>query len=112
MKSTGILGVLIAFAILGCATSNLPRGARLVGGGLDIEYQAPVPGTVILMERTSGRIIATETLEEGDAFRFGSADVDSSPVLKSMMTLTNQIGQSEYPSLGTNTNFQLFFVPR
>jgi hypothetical protein len=106
------LGILaLGMVLAGCATSDLPKGARLVGGGLKIEYQAPADGTAILMERTSGRIIATESLSEGNSFDFRPNRQGCSEVLFSMFAPTNAVNTGDFPQVPTNTFFQLYFVP-
>lgn len=106
------LGV-IAFAVglAGCATSTLPSGARLVGGGLMVEYKAPADGTAILIERTSGRIVATESLGEGDKFDFHPNLQAYDEVLFRMFGDTNATADGGVVVVPTNTFFQLYFVP-
>jgi hypothetical protein len=108
-KPLGIIALGIVLA--GCATSDLPRGARLVGGGLKIEYRAPANGTAILLERTSRRIVATESLSEGDPFEFHPNHQGCSEVLFSMFAPTNAVDTGGFPQVPTNTLFQLYFVP-
>lgn len=103
--------VACGLVLAGCATSNVPRGARLVGGGLHISYEAPAAGTVLLVERTSGRIVATESLAEGATFHFGPDWSASKQVLLSMFGPTNAVDNGEFPAVPTNTLFQLYFVP-
>lgn len=83
----------------------------MVGGGLKIEYRAPTDGTAILMERTSGRIVATESLAEGHDFSFHPNKQGASEVLFSMFAATNAVNTGEFPQVPTNTFFQLYFVP-
>lgn len=101
----------LALGLAGCATSDLPRGARLAGGGLQIEYTAPENGTAILRERTSGRIVATQSLEPGDDFEFGPARPESGAVLFSMFALPEGMVVGSFPHIPTNTFFELYFVP-
>jgi hypothetical protein len=91
MKSTQLGFISLGIALFGCATSNLPHGASLVGGGTAIDYKAPTDGTAILVEATSGKMYATKYLPEGEDFRF-EVDNSAQPVL-------------------TNANFRLYFVP-
>jgi len=111
MKITryGTIGLFVF--LTSCATSDLPRGARLVGGGLDIQYRSPSDGTAILRERTSGRIIATESLEQGNDFVFGPNYAGCSEVLVSMFAATNVVEMGRFPQVPTNTLFELYFVP-
>jgi hypothetical protein len=105
----GMVALLIALA--GCATSKLPRGARLVGGGLAVEYTAPADGTAILIEQQSGRIVATESLTEGDSFDFHPQVQGYDEVLYRMFGDTNAAPDGGVVVVPTNTLFQLFFVP-
>jgi hypothetical protein len=108
----------LAIALVGCATSNLPeglpRGARLVGGGLQIAYRAPTAGTAILMEQTSRRIVATQSLDQGDAFDFNPSSEGNRKdreIILSMFAATNAVQSGEVIQVPTNTFFQLYFVP-
>ena len=98
-------------ALVGCASSSLPRGARWVGGGLKIAYETPADGTVILMERTTGRIVATESLPEGRSFTFAPDHQNYSEVLFRMFGSTNSWDPADVLVVPTNTYFQLYFVP-
>jgi hypothetical protein len=110
--SIRLLGITaLCIVLAGCATSDMPRGARLVGGGLKIEYTAPSDGTVILKERASGRIVATESLEEGSDFDFSPNHNGCSEVLFSLFAPTNAVYTGEFPQMPTNTFFELYFVP-
>jgi hypothetical protein len=111
MKITLFAIIALGVTLVGCATSDLPRGARLVGGGLDIRYKPPTAGTVILIERTSGRIVATESLEgKGDEFHFAPNSFDNGDVIATMFsTVPGNTG--ELTHVPTNTFFQLYFVP-
>lgn len=111
MRNTLFAIIAVGVTFVGCATSNLPRGARLVGGGLDIRYNAPAAGTVILIERTSGRMVATKSLEGKEAeFYFGPNSSDNGDVLATMFSsVPGKTG--ELTHVPTNTFFQLCFVP-
>ena len=86
------LGIItLGIALSGCGTSNLPHGARLVGGGTIIDYKAPTEGTAILVEGISGKMFVTKYLPEGEDFHF-EVDNNTAPAL-------------------TNTYFRLYFVP-
>ncbi|MFA9479340.1 hypothetical protein ACERK3_13705 [Phycisphaerales bacterium AB-hyl4] len=78
MTRTILLCLLMTFA-WGCTYAG-PDPARdlvragenpndyLVGGGVMLKYRAPEAGTAVMLDRTGGRIIATESLKEGDLF--------------------------------------------
>jgi len=76
-----LVKLLIALGLAGLACGmhhrhfhrhRLPHGSRVVGGGLAIEWTAPEPGSAILREETTRRVVATQTLEAGDSFDFPS----------------------------------------
>ena len=98
--------VLLAFGLLtlavGCTTTTtgLPPGCRVVGGGLSVEWEAPERGTVIIREETTRRVVATETLDEGDSFDFPSSNNHHE-------ALSRLFGDP----MPTNLTFVLYFVP-
>jgi len=103
----------LAVALVGCTTSDLPRGARLVGGGLLISYAAPTDGTAILIERNTRRIVTTESITETSTFEFGHGRKSNYEVLFRMFAPSNS-NYTEYSvfPIPTNTFFQLYFVPK
>jgi hypothetical protein len=103
--------VVLATFLAGCATSGLPSGARLVGGGMLIDYTARRDGTAILMERTSRRIVATETLSEGGTFSFYASDSKSQEALNVLFPPTVQPDGSIETHIPANAHFDLYFVP-
>lgn len=64
------LALLVPALFSACAHHGLPRHARPVGGGLNIEWQSAVAGTVILREEHTKAIITTKSLEAGQTFDF------------------------------------------
>lgn len=109
IKRLGMIAICLALA--GCATPGVPRGARWVGGGLKIDYETPADGTVILMERTSGRIVATQTLSEGRSFTFAPNHEGYDEVLFRLFGGTNKWDPADVLVVPTNTYFQLYFIP-
>ena len=98
---THIIGLAALLIAVGCAsTSNLPSGAKKVGGGLQIEWDAPSRGTAILLETTSGRMVATESLDVGGSFDFDVSRERNADALKAI-----------FPVIPTNAQFVLYFVP-
>lgn len=43
---------------------------RIVGGGTRITWEAPGEGTVYLVEKKTGRLVETRSLEQGEAYTF------------------------------------------
>lgn len=85
-----VLGfVMLAFA--GCRSQEqfrpeyLSGESRLVGGGLKIEWAAPEPGTVYLVEERTGRLVQTFTLAEGEAYHFAVESVVDAEELGDML---------------------------
>jgi hypothetical protein len=103
--------VIAAIALAGCATSNLPSKAQLVGGGLMIEWVAPADGTAILIERRSGRIVTTASLEDGDTFSFYKDVAGVNDLLRSMFGVPDPEDDGDFPTVPRNTRFELYFVP-
>jgi hypothetical protein len=71
--AAAVVGLMMAVA--GCGTmglqgSDLPRGAKVVGGGFLIDWEAPTAGTVYLVEKTTGKIVETTSLDEDDSYDF------------------------------------------
>jgi hypothetical protein len=71
-----IAGVVLYMA--GCSAMQparaLPPGVQgdVVGGGLRIEWIAPVKGTAYLIEATTNRIIETRSLDSGNSYSFAA----------------------------------------
>jgi hypothetical protein len=72
-----VVAVGLMLIATGCTTlsqnqpeTGLPRNLEVVGGGLTINWIAPTAGTAYLVEKTSGKIIETRAMNEGDVFKF------------------------------------------
>ncbi len=84
MMLAGVVGLLM---IAGCSTTafsgrtGVPQGATAVGGGFAIDWEAPMAGTVYLVEETSGKIIETRSLDEDETFEF-EADLSDDEVVQ------------------------------
>ena len=100
---------------MSCSTSapHLPKGAKLVGGGLEISFVPPVDGTAIILERSTGKMIATESLNaNGSAWEFSSAHVPNwDQLLANFFPSTNVANAPLGYQLPTNAFFELYFVP-
>jgi hypothetical protein len=94
----------LAGLVSGCTTTTtstgLPHGSRVVGGGLSIEWKAPEPGSAILREETTHRVVATQTLDTDDSFDF--------PQSSSHHEALERLFGDPMP---TNLTFVLYFVP-
>lgn len=68
--------VVLMMTSAGCSTTmlsggaDLPSNTQIVGGGFRIYWEAPAPGTVYLVEKTSGKILETESLDGGASYEF------------------------------------------
>lgn len=97
--------ILLVVGITGCDTQNskqsvtthdgLPSPRWQVGGGLEIEYTAPVDGIAYVVDQTSGRFLVTETIEAGEEFDF---------------SLLNDVDQGLY-GITPASRVVLYFVP-
>jgi hypothetical protein len=96
------LSVLLLAGCVTVARGPIPPGAKLVGGGLDINWSSNVEGTAILVEKTTGKTVATQSLAAGDAFDFDVTEPEKAEVLKALF------GRELAPEL----QFQLYFLPR
>ena len=52
-----------------------PEARRLVGGGMMIEWKAPGPGTVYLVEQQTGKLVETRSLDEGQVYTFAATSI-------------------------------------
>ncbi len=100
--TTHIIGLAALLLAVGCAsTSSLPSGAKRVGGGLQIEWNAPAEGTAILVETTTGKTVATKSVSDGgEGFSFDLSSQRDTDTLEAI-----------FPTMPTNAKFVLYFVP-
>ncbi len=72
------LGIL---ALSGCGTHKpspvvrLPDAPQMVGGGIMIEWKAPQRGTVYLVEKQTGKLVQTRSLEQDEVYSFAATSV-------------------------------------
>ena len=102
-----IVAIFAAVLVLGgCETqasrrvANLPGEYRLVGGGLNISWQAPEPGTVYLVEKKTGKLVETRTLQEGETYLFAVESIVRAEELQEMLGIDF-----------SRTQFLLYFEP-
>ncbi len=99
--TTPIIGLAALLLAVGCtSTGSLPTGAKKVGGGLQIEWEAPSRGTAILLETTTGRTVATKSLSGGSLFEFDVTNNYDDDIIRSV-----------FPIMPPNAQFILYFVP-
>ena len=88
------VGLLMSAAGCGTLTSlqggDLLKGAKVVAGGFAINWKAPTAGTVYLIEKTSGKTIETQSVDEGGTYEF-EMTLDDEEVLQ---TFANAFGVS------------------
>lgn len=117
MRICHIIAIAAGMFLAGCTTTqssgrlDLPGNAKLVGGGLLIEWTAPVKGTAILAETTSGKIVETRSLEEGDTFSFEPMKADNMTLLNSMFGDIDNKGSDGLSRFPADARFALYFAP-
>jgi len=79
---------------------RLPDTPRLVGGGMMIKWTAPEPGTVYLVEKRTGKIVETRSLEEGEVYSFTATSILQADEFEEMLGIPFSRAQ-----------FQLYFEP-
>jgi hypothetical protein len=100
----GLLGG--ALAAGGCTLrrlsvdSRLPDKPRLVGGGMVIEWRAPEPGTVYLIEKQTGKMIETRSLDTDEVYSFSATSVVQADEFEQMLGIRF-----------ANAQFLLYFQP-
>ena len=100
---THVIALCMVPFVIGCATKSsgyLPRGAKVVGGGLAIDWEAPGEGTAILVEATTGTTVATIAVDAANGFEFDLTQEGYADALRTVL-----------PSIPTNAQFVLYFVP-
>ena len=88
---TLIMGLLGALAMSGCragkpeAVVRLPDAPQMVGGGMMIEWKAPERGTVYLVEKQTGKIVETRSLEQDEVYSFAATSVIQADEFEQML---------------------------
>ena len=62
-----------------------PGARKLVGGGIMIEWTAPEAGTVYLIEKTTGKMVETRSLEEGEKYTWSVSSVVQAEDLQELL---------------------------
>ncbi|HSW02562.1 MAG TPA: hypothetical protein VLI39_20535 [Sedimentisphaerales bacterium] len=108
----GMIGVVAAGILLvGCASSHMPMGTQIVGGGLMVDWTAPANGTVILAEAVSGKIVRTESVNEGGVFEFEPTTNSNAEMLNGMFGGVKTSDDQILAPLPKNSRFVLYFLP-
>ncbi len=94
--------LLLTALLAGCQTANkhanLTADDHIVGGGYAIEFTAPFAGTAILVDNSTGKYVATKSMEAGDDF-----EMSLDPSEEHVQQLLGEDLSS--------TNLILYFVP-
>jgi len=83
--------VLSVLAPGGCGASKhtpvvrLPDAPQMVGGGIMIEWKAPERGTAYLVEKQTGKIVETRSLDEGEVYSFAATSVVQADEFEQML---------------------------
>lgn len=99
-----LLGVVLAAG--GCGSEQrsqmeyLPGEQYRVGGGIMIDWEAPEPGTVYLVEKQTGKIVETRTLAEGEAYTFEVSSIVQAEEFEKLLGISF-----------AKTRFMLYFEP-
>jgi hypothetical protein len=94
----------VSLLAAGCTTSTtsgVPKGARVVGGGLKISWSPPERGTAVLIEQTTHKAVKTDSVDGSGSFEFDVAREEDADVLRAVFA----------NSIPTNAQFVLYFVP-
>ncbi len=86
-----VIGLLGALAVGGCGAGKpspvvrLPDAPQMVGGGMMIEWKAPERGTVYLVEKQTGKIVETRSLEQDEVYSFAATSVVQADEFEQML---------------------------
>jgi len=82
----------VALITAGCGPTDgrfrpnmLPGDLQLIGGGLNIHWEPPEPGTAYLVEKRTDKIIETRTLAQGEPFVFEINSIVEAQDLQEML---------------------------
>ncbi len=88
---TLVVGLLGALAVGGCRAGKpepmvrLPDAPQMVGGGMMIGWKAPERGTVYLVEKQTGKIVETRSLEQDEVYSFAATSVVQADEFEQML---------------------------
>jgi hypothetical protein len=86
-----IVGLLGGLAVGGCGAGKqapvvrLPDAPQMVGGGMMIAWKAPERGTVYLVEKQTGKIVETRSLEQDEVYSFAATSVVQADEFEQML---------------------------
>ncbi len=64
---------------------RLPDAPQMVGGGMMIAWKAPERGTVYLVEKQTGKIVETRSLEQDEVYSFAATSVVQADEFEQML---------------------------
>ena len=86
-----VVGLLGGLAAGGCGAGKqvpivrLPDAPQMVGGGMMIAWKAPARGTVYLVEKQTGKIVETRSLEQDEVYSFTATSVVQADEFEQML---------------------------
>jgi len=86
-----VASLLGALVVGGCGASKhspvvrLPDAPQVVGGGIMIEWKAPQRGTVYLVEKQTGKLVETRSLEQDEVYSFTATSVVQADEFEQML---------------------------
>ncbi len=89
--SVFIVSLLGVLATGGCGAGKsspvvrLPDAPQMVGGGMMIEWKAPERGTAYLVEKQTGKIVETRSLEQDEVYSFTATSVVQADEFEQML---------------------------
>ncbi len=64
---------------------RLPDAPQMVGGGIMIEWKAPERGTAYLVEKQTGKIVETRSLDQDEVYSFAATSVVQADEFEQML---------------------------
>ena len=80
--------------------NGIPHKKYLVGGGLQIEWTAPQPGTAYLIETHTSKIIMTKSLDTDEEIEFSAESAEPEFVKRALGMELSEL------------KFSLYFIPK
>jgi len=86
-----VVSLLGALVVGGCGPGKpapvvrLPDAPQMVGGGMMIAWKAPERGTAYLVEKQTGKIVETRSLEQDEVYSFAATSVVQADEFEQML---------------------------